>query len=916
MTPKNKKALIISGIVGGIVLVPTVVTIIPYGAQISWFKRETQKNQRYEKEYVEAKKAAVEDEANKALKAKIDAKDAQIADLTQKSQNADEATKAKLEQEIRNAEAERAQLDDQYQENIESKILPILAKIAEEGDLRYYEGTLKNTAEYVVLSYKKFQRDLAKLASRDDLDINYPSKENAQEIIKFYQDWINTFSKINSRNLNTASTAWVSGLKYEWEIAKTVYASESRLLGVWLEWGLSSAYPINAFYDTISSIDEERAPKVQKNLKEGIESDVVLSKVVIKNNVRSILSNFYQDQLKEFLKGSDEEIKVTDLIAKNEELAKSSPKLVEFHKFYADEYYKASKSGLGENLGELKLYKTNKINEKENHVEVFDGNDVKTVYGVGLTEKDLNAKNVGLNSIVGKPGVTDGDKVYSGILKFSTTTDDTAQDVFNSGYETTTTAAKNMKLTAAAVAKLITGKDKGVWAPTIKYDADGLGPNPVKEVKLNIRDANGEINISDFYKWLNQEQFFFGREDASYYTEAKKHDLANDPKLEDARKNLTRLGYDFLKTNHKKYGSITNEQFYYGALEAFKGYHEFRDTTIDHGYSYFPKSVPRYGITSYEYKRRAEEGVGAYNGNAQVEKDGFGAFTFNVDPYYSLPKWSVTSFANHESVMGHHNQIYYAKKFLKTIDGLTVGNIFDYTSYAEGWALFMEWFGIESGLYGTPDFDSEDYYAFPVSFKHSNGITSFVSSAISQDESAVTAAEIKGMKELHGGVYWSLVASEGKNNSSDEEHTLRAVELANMLQYFGALNEAQLRNMRRAVDPAYHGRIEGKEDLPAGASIQDVRNFLHANSALGIGDITSESKRYLNLPGQATSYNAGKEAMLKLYDRVRQSKGLSRKDFVTVEDKANIKELLNLMLETGGLPLETLKEIVELHYKL
>ncbi|CRH47972.1 Uncharacterised protein [Mycoplasmopsis arginini] len=34
--------------------------------------------------------------------------------------------------------------------------------------------------------------------------------------------------------------------------------------------------------------------------------------------------------------------------------------------------------------------------------------------------------------------------------------------------------------------------------------------------------------------------------------------------------------------------------------------------------------------------------------------------------------------------MGHHNQIYYAKKFLKKIDGLTIGDIFSYTSYVEG----------------------------------------------------------------------------------------------------------------------------------------------------------------------------------------------------------------------------------------
>ncbi|SYV89579.1 Bacterial protein of uncharacterised function (DUF885) [Metamycoplasma alkalescens] len=120
--------------------------------------------------------------------------------------------------------------------------------------------------------------------------------------------------------------------------------------------------------------------------------------------------------------------------------------------------------------------------------------------------------------------------------------------------------------------------------------------------------------------------------------------------------------------------------------------------------------------------------------------------------------------------------------------------------------------------------------------------------------------------------------------------------------------------MRRAVDTAYHGDIKGESDLPKDPSISDIRNFLKNNSALGVGDIAAESKRYLNLPGQATSYNAGKEEMLKLYDKVRKSKNLSRKDFVS--NKENIKEFLNLILETGALPLDTLKEIIELHYNL
>ncbi|WP_438340610.1 DUF885 family protein [Mycoplasma sp. 125] len=908
MTQKTKKALIITSVVGTLVAAPVIFTVIPFAAQNALFRKTINENKKLESELTNAEAKAVE--ANVDTKNNIDEKNTKLKDLNTKynelnDKKSEQATK--IAKEIEMLASEIRNLELEYKVNIDNAILPYLAKIAQHGDAKYYDNNYKHTARYIVLSYDKFQRELDDLAA--NIDIFYPEKEDVDKIVKYYQKWIDLFSKINSNNLNVTTTAWASGLKYDWEIAQTVYASQGRLAGAFYEGGPTSAYPVNSFYKTILRITGDKAEKMQRNLNEGMQANIVLSKVVIKNNVNIILSRHYSKELLEFAKGTQESKSVIEIIDSNKTL---DEKTKAFHKFYATEYYKASTTGLGENLEELKVFKSNAVNELENTIEIFDNlsKKVVSIYGLGLTEKDLDAKNVGLSSIPGDEKNTTGKKIYDGILKFATTSNDSAQDVFNSGYETTKTAVKNMELTAKAVARLITGNENEPWTPTIKYDSDGVGPQEVKDVVLEIRDANGNINLPEFYKWLNQEQFFFGRENSSYYTQEKKNELEKDPKLQDAIKNLKNLGYEFLKGQDSKYGSITNDQFYYGALEAFKGYNQFRDTTINEGYSYFPKQVPRYGITTYEYSTRLSSGVGAYNGRAKVEKDGFGAFTFNADPYFGLPKWSVTSFANHESVMGHHNQIYYAQKFLKTVDGLTIGDIFNYTSYKEGWALFMEWFGIEAGLYGTPDFENEDYYALPVSFKSAKGITSFVKATRPQ---YVTNEEIKGMKELHGGVYWNLVVSKNKIDD-DKLHTLKAVELANMLQYFGALNEAQLRNMRRAVDTAYHGDIKGTDDLPAGASINDIRKFLHANSALGIGDITSESKRYLNLPGQATSYNSGKEAMLKLYDRVRKSKGLSREEFVS--NKENIKEFLNLLLETGALPLETLKEIVELHYNL
>jgi len=144
-----------------------------------------------------------------------------------------------------------------------------------------------------------------------------------------------------------------------------------------------------------------------------------------------------------------------------------------------------------------------------------------------------------------------------------------------------------------------------------------------------------------------------------------------------------------------------------------------------------------------------------------------------------------------------------------------------------------------------------------------------------------------------------------------------------MLQYYGALNEAQLRNMRLAVDSIYHGSEinNAAVDLPKGASISQVREYMKKNSALGIGDITSESKRYFNNPGQAVSYNSGKEVMLDLYKRVHQKLGLTREQFINATnaeygEHGEIKKFFDILLRNGGLPLEALKQAVEKAYNL
>lgn len=740
-----------------------------------------------------------------------------------------------------------------------------------------------------------------------------PTKEESKEIGQIIDKYIAKLEKIDLKevkDLDSNLIAWLDGVKYNLEIMKGNYTSNIRYLLPSYKWGTPSSYVANAFYHSIilRKKDSKIASRWLATLKEAIDLGIVPSKVFIKNNINKIVSSVYYKKIVNFLNDtSKNEITIKELIGFDETKKESEYTeqdwLDKFYTFYATTYYQASKYGEGENIAELKLTKSNTLNEKEWTIEVNRTN----VYGLGLTDKDLNQKKAGLGYI---PKY--GPEIYANTLKMATTSSLSAQQVYDKGHLSTISAKNNTVSAAKKIAEIITGTDKGEWKETIKYDSDGLGQEDPKDIELTIRKADGEININEFYKWLNAEDFFFGREESSVYSDDFINTLKSSTGGKKGVEELKQLGYAFLIDNanaDKKYGSITNKQFYYGALSAFDAYYQFKESTVDYGASFFAKEVKPFEIKTYNYEDRNSAGVGAY-------EDSIMKFVFNADPYYSLQKWSVSSFANHESMMGHHNQIYYAKQHLAKVGNEKLADTFDYTSYIEGWALFMEWFGIETGYYGTPDYNSDNYYAMPVDFTSAKGITNFLT-AEEAKATTVSADDIKSIKELHNGVYWNKVNSKNKYTSDESLRAKKAVELCNILQFIGALNEAQLRNMRLAVDTAYHGgNVVGKEGLEGGASIMDARKFLESNSALGKGDITSETVRYFNCVSQATSYNSGKEIFMDLYKSVAAKLKKNRKEFVEENNHQHIKDFLDVVLRNSALPMGSVQAIVKYVYDL
>ena len=815
-------------------------------------------------------------------------KDAKIAELTKQYEEISKQLNT-LKSELDEAKKAKAEETTKLEEAVQK-----LEALKEEIN--------KNIPEYYptkqILTLKdKVDNDLQ---AKGLLYLLAPNQEQSDAIVKTLEEAIKEIDKIDQSKLTADGLAWLNGIKYNWEIEIGNHKNGLRYLLGSFNWGPSSTYVANSFYGTIvpRNFSDPTATQWLATLKEAVAKNIVPSKIFIKNNIQYIIKKKFAKDLQEFLKGTETEITVKKLIEDNKTYSQA---VKDFYLYYVDTYYKASSYGKGEDIAELKLTKANTLNELENTIELKAGK----VYGLGLTQRDLDQKEAGLGYIPGTPGELTGKEIYAQISKMNTTTSLTPAEVYAKGMNTSLTAATNMSKVAEEAAKLIAGINAN-WSSTIMYDADGPDGVNAQSETLEIK-KDGVINLENFNKWLNAEDFFFGREKAELYSATYKQSLDQDTKLDFARQELTKFGYDHLKGDTTPYNSITNDQFYYGALEAFKAYKQFKDTTQKYGSTFFAKEVPDYDIQTYLYEDRAYEGVGAYS--SSVKK-----FMFNADPYYSLPKWSVTSFANHESMMGHHNQIMYADHHLSEVLGMKLGNIFDYTSYVEGWALFMEWFGIEAGFYGTPNYaDTTNYYSMPTSFDLAKGITNFFTST---EDSKITAEQISQIKNLHGGVYWEKVNEKGLYNADEKTHAKAAIKLANMLQYYGALNEAQLRNMRLAVDSIYHGPdIAGQAELPKGASISQARAFMKKNSALGLGDIQSESKRYFNCVGQAISYNSGKEVMLDLYKAVHTKLGYTRQQFVE-EHKEEVQKFFDWLLRNGALPVETLRLTIKKAYNI
>jgi uncharacterized protein (DUF885 family) len=111
-------------------------------------------------------------------------------------------------------------------------------------------------------------------------------------------------------------------------------------------------------------------------------------------------------------------------------------------------------------------------------------------------------------------------------------------------------------------------------------------------------------------------------------------------------------------------------------------------------------------------------------------------------------------------------------------------------------------------------------------------------------------------------------------------------------QYFGRLNDEQLRAMRLVVDTGLHAM---------GWSREQAIQYMLDNSTLAETDVVSEVERYIAWPGQALGYKIGDLKIQALRREAQRELG----------DRFDIRDFHREVLSDGAVPLDVLEEKID-----
>ena len=113
-----------------------------------------------------------------------------------------------------------------------------------------------------------------------------------------------------------------------------------------------------------------------------------------------------------------------------------------------------------------------------------------------------------------------------------------------------------------------------------------------------------------------------------------------------------------------------------------------------------------------------------------------------------------------------------------------------------------------------------------------------------------------------------------------------------LYQHFGRLTYEMWRACRLVVDTGLHAM---------GWSRQQAMDFMAANTALSLHEITTETDRYISWPGQALAYKMGQIKIMELRRRAEEQLG----------ETFDVREFHDVILLNGPVPLTVLEDQID-----
>lgn len=831
------------------------------------------------------------------------------------------------------------------------------------------------------------------------------TKENQPKVLEVINKYLNNVTSIISQTENTFSldaSIWLRSFQYELQTKKKLVESNIRYIIVSSSDQMIMTNYSKSFQNSISSVAgswySSGNPKstttritelnnvntfitdVTNNLKDGLADGTTWSGVIAKHTIGSMLQMLYNQQLidavnsnstdslkngtivgtlftanSSYTSWKDSNSESSELKAQVDALVNTVQKSLDnLMNFLITDYFSGIKYGNEGVTLDFSVVNTSP-NEEDNGFSTTSSGATKYISGLGLSSSDLNVKDIG----IGFSG-TNGQLIYKALLqKHSNVIDADPAQQYNFGVSQVSDILNAMKEVANYIGNLKTTSGNE-WKETYYYDQDSSGNSfgSQKKTDIVIRKSNGELDMVNFFQWLNSDQFFNGRdmrEDQfptingttsllpsngtsqsadtrtkpykykGYYTNtdlvASVIGYEGD---KDANTTITNgdAGNLYVKyitnklspatiqtsntiTNTTMTNSISPEAAYIGSSHAVYQYLTYRNSVNSHIGSAFKE-------TPHDWTLRSGTGGAAYassgSGAADWVNKGWGGFYLDVNPYFGLQKWSMSTLTNHEAVSGHVFQFAYASAHPADSDAVS----FRSTAYAEGWGLFSEWLATQLGIYGEPTKQASG------SFTTVNGATQFTQSDVLTLPKFGTnskTTDITKLEDYANGVYELPVTSSSADATTPQ--TANNQSYYDALQYFGFLNERQLRAMRVSVDVGLHAGVSGTFAKDTGYSLKEARDYLSSNSGLGIDDINRETKRYLEYTGQATSYYNGLVEMQSYFLRAKTlfEQKNPNSTFMSWEDPAttrsNTQDLFDLILRNNNVPMPVLTWAVD-----